>query len=440
MPWNNYPQAASDNAARALKHREENGSDCGTAVGWTRANQLASRESISDETLVRTYSFLSRAKTYDQGDFLDQDGNEICGSVMYAAWGGDEMLRWAERTIEQMEEDKSEHKNERHIKSVIETDDEIVITFGKGEMGDDVEMESKTEERAEPNELAVGDFVRWSSSGGNAYGRIIQVEADGELEADSGFIVNGTADDPAALIRLYRYDSESDAYIERKPVLNVVHRFSTLEKYDAEVRKSSVVKEQREFRMENAEYKGNTIRGYAAVYNSDSEWMGGFYEQIEAGAFDSVLDNDVRAYFNHDENLLLGRVSSGTLRISTDKRGLLYEVDLPNTTYANDLVELMKRGDVNQSSFAFLIEKDRWEQRGGMTYRIIEKISRLLDVSPVAQPAYPDATSELKTRDLETETKEEIETAAAENTASESVEAKEDDSTLYLYKSKILNF
>ena len=440
MPWSDYPQAATNHAKKALKHREEHDSDCGTSVGWRTASILANREPVSHERLPRIYSFLSRAKVYDQGDFFDADGKEICGSVMYAAWGGDEMLRWAKRTIEEMEENKNEQTNERHIKSVVETDDEIVITFGKGEMGDDVEMESKAEDRAEPNELAVGDFVRWSSSGGNAYGRIIQVEKDGEVEADSGFVVKGTADDPAALIRIYRYDSESDAYVERKPVLNVAHRFSTLEKYDAEVRKSSVVKEQREFRMENAEYEGNTIRGYAAVYNSDSEWMGGFYEQIEAGAFDSVLDNDVRAYFNHDENLLLGRVSSGTLRISTDKRGLFYEVDLPNTTYANDLVELMKRGDVNQSSFAFLIEQDRWEQRDGITYRIIEKVSRLLDVSPVAQPAYPDATSELKTRDLETETKEEVEAAAVENTASDSVETKEEDSNIYLYKSKILNF
>jgi len=435
MPWNNYPKAASDNAARALKHREENDSDCGTVVGWNTARILANREMVSHDRLPRIYSFLSRAKVYDQGDFVDADGNEICGSIMYAAWGGDEMLRWAKRTIEQMEnEDKS--KNERHIKSVVETDDEIVITFGKSEMD---EASYKDEERAEPNELEVGDFVRWNSSGGNAYGRIIQVERDGELEADSGFIVNGTADDPAALIRLYRYDSESDAYIERKPVLNVVHRFSTLEKFDAEVRKSSVVREEREFRMENVEHNGNVIRGYAAVYNSDSEWMGGFYEQIENGAFDDVLENDVRAYFNHDENLLLGRVSSGTLRIGTDKRGLFYEVDLPNTSYANDLVELMKRGDVNQSSFAFLIGQDRWEQRDGKTYRIIEKVSRLLDVSPVAQPAYPDATSELK-RDLEIETKEEIETAAVEDTASESVETKEEDSNIYLYKSKILNF
>jgi HK97 family phage prohead protease len=391
MPYNDYPQAAVNNAQRALDFREENGTDCGTPVGWARANQIAGKENLSDETLVRTYSFLSRAKTYDQGKFTDEDGKEICGSIMYAAWGGDEMLRWAKRTIEGMEE----NKNERHIKSVVETDEEIVITFGKGEME---EAGYKDEERAEPDALSVGDFVRWSTSGGSAYGVIIQIERDGEIEADSGFKVNGTADDPAALIRIYRYSSEEEAYIERKPALNVAHRFSTLEKFDAEVRSHKAIIEKREFRMESAEYEGETIRGYAAVYNSDSEWMGGFYEQIAKGAFDDVMDNDTRAYFNHDENLLLGRVSSGTLRLSSDERGLYYEVDLPNTSYAKDLVELMKRGDVNQSSFAFLIESDRWEERDGKTYRIIEKVSRLLDVSPVAQPAYPDATSELMMR------------------------------------------
>ena len=424
MPYNDYPKAASENAQRALDFREENGTDCGTPVGWARANQLAGKETISDETLVRTYSFLSRAKTYDQGKFTDEDGKEICGSIMYAAWGGDEMLRWAERTIETMEE----NKNERHIKSVVETDEEIVITFGKGEME---EAGYKDEERAEPDALSVGDFVRWNTSGGSAYGVIIQIERDGEIEADSGFKVNGTADDPAALIRIYRYSSEEEAYIERKPALNVAHRFSTLEKFDAEVRSHKAIIEKREFRMENAEYEGNTIRGYAAVYNSDSEWMGGFYEQIAKGAFDDVMDNDTRAYFNHDENLLLGRVSSGTLRLSSDERGLYYEVDLPNTSYAKDLVELMKRGDVNQSSFAFLIESDRWEERDGKTYRIIEKVSRLLDVSPVAQPAYPDATSELMMR------KDTPESEGAEVEAKAEVEEMS-DIEIFEYKLKLL--
>lgn len=430
MAYNNYPEAASNNAQRALDHRDEHGSDCGTPVGWQRANQLAKKEALSEDTVVRTFSFLSRAKVYDQGRYFDDDGKEICGSIMYDAWGGDAMLRWAKSTIEKMED-----KKERHIKSVVETDEEIVITFGKGDMPSESD-----ENRAEPDELKVGDFVKWNSSGGDAYGRVVKIERNGQVEADSGFTVNGTEDNPAALIRVYRFDSEADAYVERKPALNVAHRFSTLEKFDAEVRKSSVIREEREFRMENVEHEGRKIRGYAAVYGSDSEWMGGFYEQIEAGAFDDVLDNDVRAYFNHDENLILGRVSSGTLRISTDKKGLYYEVDLPKTTYADDLIELMKRGDINQSSFAFLIDRDRWEERDGKTYRIIEKVSRLLDVSPVSQPAYPDATSELMERDLKQEPEEQVEAVASEEEVPAEVETTEEASDIYLYKLKTLNF
>ncbi len=429
MPYNNYPKAASENAQRALDHKEKNGSKCGTPVGWARANQLATRESISDETLVRTYSFLSRAGVYDQGRFTDEDGKEICGSIMYAAWGGDEMLRWCKRTIEQMED------NKRHIKSVVETDEEIVITFGKGEMPEATEPVDESgyddEERAEPNELKVGDFVRWNSSGGKAHGVIIRIARDGKVTADSGFEVTGTEDDPAALIRIYRYNAEEDAFIERKPALNVAHKFSAIEKYDAEVRSHAAIVEKREFRMEEVEREGRTIRGYAAVYNSDSEWMGGFYEQIERGAFDDVMNDDTRAYFNHDESLLLGRVSSGTLRIGTDARGLYYEVDLPNTSYANDLIELMKRGDVNQSSFAFLIDRDRWEERDGKTYRIIEKVSRLLDVSPVSQPAYPAATSELVQRNNTPESEgAEVEATAATEEVS--------DIEIFEYKLKLL--
>jgi len=576
MPYKDYPQAATDNAAKALKHREEHNSKCGTPVGWRTAQILASKSVVTKQRLPRIFSFLSRAKTYDQGKFFNEDGNEICGSVMYAAWGGDEMLRWAKRTLDDLENDRAisdlsatarkglENKVEEHneeygdtktkrvtlgmltkvyergvgayhtnptsvrpsvsspeqwamarvnsflyavrnerfrsgkhdtdlfpdghplktkeemksneIKfkeirlSMLVNEDMAIIddrlaysTQEKAEeIAEDMGLEGfhthefmnqtwymvgekhllryheeEEEERAEPDELKTGDFVRWMTSGGNAYGRIIQVENNGELEADSGFVLNGTMDDPAALIRLFRYSSEEDAYIERKPVLNVVHPFSRLELFDAEVRKSSIVREQREFRMEEIKQNENVVRGYAAVYNEDSEWMGGFYEQIERGAFDDVMDNDVRAYFNHDENYLLGRVSSGTLRIGTDKRGLFYEVDLPNTTYANDLVELMKRGDINQSSFAFLIGEDRWEQRDGKTYRIISKVSRLIDVSPVAQPAYPTATSELK-RDLETETPP-IESAPTDGVDSDSKDG-EEVSNIYLYKSKLLNF
>lgn len=101
--FDDYPKSASEQAQKALNHKERNGSSCGTDVGWTRANQLAKREPISLDTVKRTYSFLSRAKTYDTGSFTDRDEKEVCGSIMYAAWGGDPMLRWAERTLDNIE-------------------------------------------------------------------------------------------------------------------------------------------------------------------------------------------------------------------------------------------------------------------------------------------------------------------------------------------------
>ena len=113
MPYNDYPQAATNNAKRAIKHREDNGSDCGTPVGWETARILANRETISHDRTVRAYSFLSRAKTYDQGKYTDADGNEICGSVMYDAWGGDAMLDWAKRKYEEMENKNMPAETER---------------------------------------------------------------------------------------------------------------------------------------------------------------------------------------------------------------------------------------------------------------------------------------------------------------------------------------
>lgn len=94
-----YPKTAREQARRALEHKKEHNSKCGTAVGWARARQLASGEALSLRTLKRTYSFLSRAQVYDKGRFFDEDGAEICGSVMYAAWGGDTMLNWCERQL-----------------------------------------------------------------------------------------------------------------------------------------------------------------------------------------------------------------------------------------------------------------------------------------------------------------------------------------------------
>jgi HK97 family phage prohead protease len=95
--YNDYPEAASNNAKRALKWKEENGSSCGTPVGWTRANQLANREKISRDTIARMASF----KRHQQNK--DVPYSEGCGGLMWDAWGGDAGINWAIRKLEQID-------------------------------------------------------------------------------------------------------------------------------------------------------------------------------------------------------------------------------------------------------------------------------------------------------------------------------------------------
>ncbi len=101
--YGGYPDSAKAAARRALRHREKNGSKCGTPVGWERANQIASGEKLSLKTIKRTFSFLSRAETYNQTKFTNDKGKEICGSVMYAAWGGTSMRSWCSGVINKAE-------------------------------------------------------------------------------------------------------------------------------------------------------------------------------------------------------------------------------------------------------------------------------------------------------------------------------------------------
>ena len=151
--------------------------------------------------------------------------------------------------------------------------------------------------------------------------------------------------------------------------------------------------EKRAATVEAAQEESRMISGYAAVFDSDSEDLGGFTERIERGAFaEAIKVSDVRALFNHDNNMILARTASGTLRIYEDERGLKYEFEAPNTTAGNDVLQMIKRGDINQSSFGFTVEQDSWAKRDGTTYRTIKKVKRLYDVSPVTFPAYPEAS------------------------------------------------
>jgi HK97 family phage prohead protease len=138
------------------------------------------------------------------------------------------------------------------------------------------------------------------------------------------------------------------------------------------------------------EENGKTvIRGYAAVFDSESQDLGGFVERILPGAFDDVLraNPDVFGKYNHSR--VIGRTSSGTMKLSVDPRGLRYEISPPKA--AADVVELIERGDVRGSSFAFRTRGDgeRWykDERGRMV-REIRRFDFLGDAGPVDTPAY----------------------------------------------------
>ncbi|KLU14898.1 MULTISPECIES: HK97 family phage prohead protease [Xenorhabdus] len=155
-----------------------------------------------------------------------------------------------------------------------------------------------------------------------------------------------------------------------------------------------------EVRTETLENQPTRIVGYGSVFNSRSEPLWGFREIIKPGAFDDVLNDDVRGLFNHDPNFILGRSTAGTLSLSVDGRGLQYTIQAPDTQTIRDLVLApMQRGDITQSSFAFRVACDgeHWyEDEAGIVIREISRFSRLYDVSPVTYPAYQKADSAVR--------------------------------------------
>ena len=155
----------------------------------------------------------------------------------------------------------------------------------------------------------------------------------------------------------------------------------------------------------NKDAEGRNISGYAAVFNSTSNDLG-FIETIDPGAIteDTILHSDVVATMNHDQEKVLARskYGQGTLHLSVDERGLKYEYEAPNTTLGNDLVEMIKRGDLDSASFAFTVSQDedaqKWEKRDGTYYRTIYKIDKLFDIAAVWHPAYDDASTTLRSQ------------------------------------------
>lgn len=166
------------------------------------------------------------------------------------------------------------------------------------------------------------------------------------------------------------------------------------------------------------EGESRNIGGYGAVFNvfTDMWW---YLEVVDPGAFANADTEATACLHNHLDHLVVGRTKNGTLQLSTDTTGLLYDCDVAKTNVGNDLLELVRRQDVYQSSFGFTIKKQVWEEVdratlvGSVSDAVLDKVSYggrveirrimevgiLYDVSPVTFPAYNDTTVAKKSRD-----------------------------------------
>jgi len=202
-----------EEAQRGLDWRKEYGRG-GTEVGVARARDIVNGKNLSEDTVKRMFSFFSRHEVDKQAEGFSpgEEGYPSAGRIAWALWGGDAGFSWSRDKVAGMDEDRAVQTEEK--------DDT---------MPEEKEGAEMVEQRAEPNELSVGDWVEWDSSGGEAYGKIERIERDGQIDVpDADVVINGDEDDPAALIEVYR---EGEDGWEASGVM-VGHRFSTLTKVE----------------------------------------------------------------------------------------------------------------------------------------------------------------------------------------------------------------
>lgn len=143
------------------------------------------------------------------------------------------------------------------------------------------------------------------------------------------------------------------------------------------------------------------IEGYFALYEQETELFDGVFEIISKGAFDNTLSNDIRALWNHNTQYVLGRSKNGSLQLQADEKGLFGIIKLPNTQYAEDLHELVKRGDIDQCSFGFNILDEDLEELASGGYRWRIKEIDLHEISVVTFPAYENTTVQARSKQIE---------------------------------------
>ena len=350
-------EGMANEAQKALDWRKD-GFDGGTPVGLARARQLVNKQELSPSTVRRMHSFFSRHEVDKQGEGFrpGEPGFPSNGRVAWALWGGDPGQTWARAKSATL--DRLEGKSIDYTKEFTDEDE--------------------VEEKAGPKDLKLGDFVEWNSSGGKARGRIEHIMREGTLGVPgSSFSIEASKEDPAALIRIYRNDAETETLVG--------HKFSTLTKIPAITGKSmnKIFKLDSAIKSIEEDREGELkIAGYASTNAMDRSSDRILSTAWTKGGLNNFQNNPI-LLFNHNYDKPIGKV----VEIVTDNTGLKIKGIISKS--AGDVYNLVKEGVLSTFSVGFLIKDAEYDKS---VDGLVVKDAELLEVSVVSIPCNQTAT------------------------------------------------
>jgi HK97 family phage major capsid protein/HK97 family phage prohead protease len=378
------PTSGMKEEAERYRAWKKEGKAGGTDDAATRASQILSGNEMSPDTVITMSAWFARHESDKQGKGFSssEDGYPSKGRVAWAAWGGDAGKSWSDSKANAI-------KNARDRK----------YDLMEEQMTNEESMD-----RAEPDALKVGDFVRWNSSGGTARGRIVRVERDGTINVpDSSFTITGTAEDPAALITLYRDGEATDR--------QVGHKFSTLTKISP-IRMYEDAKLVRAHSTEFYHEDDRTLEFPFASEEPVERYFGSEVLMMSEDAMDlSRLNDGAPLLYQHDADKIVGVVERAYIK---DKRAYA-KVKLANNELGREMQDLIKDNIIRNVSFGYKIndmEEDR--TTSPTTYRATSY--QPFEVSLVTVPA--DQTVGIGRSFIQNET---VSTASTVNTTPSTV-------------------
>lgn len=371
------PNEGMREEAQRYRDWKADGEGGGTDVARTRATQILSGNELSADTVITMSAWFARHLVDKQGQGYSpgEDGYPSNGRVAWAAWGGDPGKSWSDARAERIKKARERAHENGHNGSKTSQSEDTITTKA---------MEPDTQ-RAAPDELKVGDYVSWNSSGGRANGLIEEIERDGSIDVpDSDFTINGTAEDPAALICLYR-DGE-------KTETRVGHRFSTLTKIDPIREVEPELMATRDMlgelmqRAETSEIRNLDDRTFEFPFSSEypvKRYFGNEVLSHEDGAPDFMRLNDGAPFlFNHDPDKVLGVVERAYL--DDEKKRAYAKIRFSRSDFAKQYLDDVKDGILRGISFGYSIDDAEQREDG-----IVATRWSVHELSLVSIPADP---------------------------------------------------